>query len=457
MAIEIANGNDSVINIGDASNLQNLSPLFISAWIYPTGWGENNYARILCKETTTPEGWVFFLSNYGGVNGIETLCFLRWRATTDCNIRGADYSISLNQWQHVAVGYNGSAVDLYVNGVNISTIVDEPGAGAESSDIGQDLLLGNRAGLDRDFDGYMEDLRVYNRKYEIEKVEHLYHLRGRDNIVEQLEGWWPLKEKAPGETAGPDTPYKSQDSSIVATGSSVTLSRAAAATGDLLLAIIAVSGDDTGTPGNITTPSGWTLVNSVDAPSDSSTPSLFVFRRTKGALDPITQQFDCDQTCTLIGVMLHYDGNEIGSSEDAEGTNTGTSDTGISPSITPSDNAIVLRIVVGDVWPMPIPPENIHPDDSIGRYQDEEYGGTYGDGCGIGIAEQILPSGATGTASHELYESTEWCAMSLAFLGGDGGGVGPTVKDLSVNRNDGTANNSLMTYKEGTTLKRRNP
>ena len=208
MALDFDNGDDGGLSFGDFSAAQDLAEFTACMWIYPTGWGENNYGRLLCKELATPAGWTFFLTNYGDVQGVQSLAFLRWRATADTNLRGADNAIVLNTWQWVAVRYNATAAQLWIDGAEISSYIAETnGTGAVSSDVGADLRTANRAALDRDFDGRQEDVRLYSRYLPDDEMSAIYHSNGHDGIWQGLIGRWPLCEKSPGQTIGSDSAY----------------------------------------------------------------------------------------------------------------------------------------------------------------------------------------------------------------------------------------------------------
>lgn len=205
MALDFTSGYGGGVNCGDDSSLQNLDVLSISVWIHPTGWGLSSYGRIACKEVVTPAGWELFVDNGGDPYGVGTLSVLRPRATTDTEMRAFDNAISLNQWQHVAVVF-GTVPALFINGVEVSSYkVYQAGSGAISSDIGADMIIGNRPSFDRDFDGHIEDVRLYETELSDSEIQAIFLSRGRDQIVRSLVGRWGLNEQAPGVTLSTST------------------------------------------------------------------------------------------------------------------------------------------------------------------------------------------------------------------------------------------------------------
>ena len=201
MSIAFTNGDSGGIDFGDLNVFRDRNPFTCCIWIYPTGWGANNYGRLPCKENATgPAGWTWFLANAGGALGVESIAFLRWRATIDTELRAADYSITLNEWQHVAIRYNSTDPQLFINGVEVSYLVENAGSGAESTDVGANFKTANRTALDRDFGGSQEDMRLYNRYLSDTELAAIYIGNGHDGIVDGLVARWPMNEKALGQT-----------------------------------------------------------------------------------------------------------------------------------------------------------------------------------------------------------------------------------------------------------------
>lgn len=197
MAINVTN-TGAYINSGDFSELQNLEPITICAWIYPTGWGGNNYGRIIDKGDSN----VFFLTNVGGAYGVEALAWYRTRTGDPTNYRSNNNSIVLNTWQHVAVSSTSSGSVLYINGNPVSSyVVSSVGTGSLNSDIGSNLYTVNRADLARSFSGQQADLRIYNQALDANAISTIYASMGHDNILDGLVLRYPYMDGTPGSTS----------------------------------------------------------------------------------------------------------------------------------------------------------------------------------------------------------------------------------------------------------------
>ncbi len=187
------------------------SSLSISIWIKPRTFGIGNYGRILDNVTTVSvvKGYSLFLNNSPGGNpaGTETLstCIGYGSATAVCSTANSN-SITLGVWQHIVMTYatSSGAVIFYVNGVNRggSTLGQTIAQGSS------EILLGNRvADLIRQYNGSVDDLRLYNRVLSANEVRTLYNIGSNKtgvtsstrNIPNGLIGHWTFdgKDMAP--------------------------------------------------------------------------------------------------------------------------------------------------------------------------------------------------------------------------------------------------------------------
>ena len=188
------------ITTSASTSLDNIDVITIEAWIYPRTFGASDFGRIWHKDSSGGTLHRQFLIDAEGGSG-NTNC-LRWHQsfsggnqqwTTDNN------TISTNTWQHVAVTYDRTSgsnnPSIYINGVlqTISTISSVP-TGTPNSDSANTVTIGNNgAAGTRTFDGFIDDIRVYN--YARTPAQIAWDMnRGRP------VGWWKLDEGS-GTTA----------------------------------------------------------------------------------------------------------------------------------------------------------------------------------------------------------------------------------------------------------------
>lgn len=163
-------GSDDYITLGSPAAYDDMSAFTIAAWIYPTGWGEGSYGRIIDKDGANDLS--FLLYNGASENSIQ---LFRGRTTTDAQANAANNSISLNQWQHVAGVFDQTTntIQIFIDGQEVSYATQEGGSGNLDSDAADTLYIGNNAATTRTFDGQIDDLRIYNyplSQAQIEKI-----------------------------------------------------------------------------------------------------------------------------------------------------------------------------------------------------------------------------------------------------------------------------------------------
>ncbi|RPI60641.1 MAG: LamG domain-containing protein, partial [Ignavibacteriales bacterium] len=167
-------GIDDSINAGSDASIDNLLTFTWSAWIYPTSWGENNYGRILGKNTNSGYEKALFFYNSAGQQTIEASFF-------DESIRESranPNSISLNQWQNVVATFDNTAdrrFHIYINGVEVSYSMFPALTGIAFDDSSYNLIIGNRANADRTFDGLIDEVAIWGRVLSQTEIQNLYN------------------------------------------------------------------------------------------------------------------------------------------------------------------------------------------------------------------------------------------------------------------------------------------
>ncbi|MBC8193855.1 MAG: PKD domain-containing protein [Candidatus Marinimicrobia bacterium] len=169
-AIEVFNGESSLHFEGpDNAVIVDYSPLLnmteamsIEAWIYPTGWGnlDAGLGRILDK------GFIrFFLNKAGNSQFADSSIglILKHQDGTLSKVTTGPNSIQLNEWQHVAMTYDGasSEIHIYINGID-RTVIHTPPTGPLINHDTWDLILGNNLTRSFVFDGRLDEIRIWD-------------------------------------------------------------------------------------------------------------------------------------------------------------------------------------------------------------------------------------------------------------------------------------------------------
>ena len=198
-------------NVDDKIVLSNPSSLnitgtvvTISAWIYPKSFGGATRAKIFDKITGGTVGYVFQVDNTNVVSGLTFCVNACITLGTDIGTSNAN-SITLNQWQHVVVVYNGSGnLSFYVNGV----LAGPNGYNLTQSISDNSAVIATIGGRSTDnlrtFDGYIDETRVYNRALSATEIWNLYQAGGgarvnsadsqSDSLERGLAGYWKLDD-----------------------------------------------------------------------------------------------------------------------------------------------------------------------------------------------------------------------------------------------------------------------
>jgi len=123
-----ANGLVSVSGVGTFSA---TAPFSAEAWVNPSVFPANTWARILSQEdsTTNQPGWALYLDA-----SVGTLSAARTDANTSDWVGGST-ALPLNQWSYVVLTYDGATLRLYVNGQLTDTASSSRGLPASSAPL----------------------------------------------------------------------------------------------------------------------------------------------------------------------------------------------------------------------------------------------------------------------------------------------------------------------------------
>jgi hypothetical protein len=149
---------------GASLDIEGTSPITISQWVYPKLTGGGAYPRTLEKER-----YVSY-SNRGGfiiqmLNDGTTSCLFDNNTVT-----GANLTVTSNQWVLVTCTYDGTSIKAYKNDVLISSTAYTGGIGTHPT---THIYIGGSTS--QNFNGYVDDTRIYNRALSPTEVQQLYN------------------------------------------------------------------------------------------------------------------------------------------------------------------------------------------------------------------------------------------------------------------------------------------
>lgn len=193
------NGISSFVRINSLNGLEMTNQLTVEAWIYPKAFASGpTGGSIVCKHAwgVSMYGWVLRCGgngqlsfNLGGLSGASPV---GWK-----EIVSDTGTLVLNTWQHVAATFDGTMLQLYINGAMAGNL---PFVGTINPSTGYKVRIGALAdtvwGMSRYFNGYIDEVRVWNRSLMPAEI-----ISGMDDHIDPalqtgLVGYWRFNESS---------------------------------------------------------------------------------------------------------------------------------------------------------------------------------------------------------------------------------------------------------------------
>ncbi len=138
----------------------------LSAWIRPMGWGQGGYGRILdiSSVNTSMNGWSLSVASSSPDGPTENLRFGFGYTSTYAAWRSAQ-DVTLDQWQHVALAYQGGdpmlPPEIYIDGLGGPPGTETNGVGMPNQITTAPAAIGAIGSADiRFFDGVIDEVRI---------------------------------------------------------------------------------------------------------------------------------------------------------------------------------------------------------------------------------------------------------------------------------------------------------
>jgi len=174
--------NDRHVDYGNDTSFNLPGDFCIMGWTNLTSTGESGFGRVLDKRGTLSDGWSLRVNDSNYLM-LEMGAF---------SAKSDPFALHAGEWQHFAVNHNASTTTFYVNGTHRGrdmTVVN-------ASDSALPLLLGIRNGLDREFDGTLDQIRlIKGRACSEEEISQHYRAEIGNyfvNLTSVSEGWHDL-------------------------------------------------------------------------------------------------------------------------------------------------------------------------------------------------------------------------------------------------------------------------
>jgi len=182
-------GVDDRVNVGTNSSIDNVfaGGGTLSVWIYPQTFGESDYGRIWHKmeQNSNDNGTELFLEEaHDGYT--DTFRLIKSFGSGSGQWKADSGSIVLNKWQHIVIVYNEDSDTnnpvFYRNNEIIGVNEYIAPSGTVISDEVSWGRIGSWGDAGRFFDGYIDDMRLYDRELSADEISRLYHLGATTHI-----------------------------------------------------------------------------------------------------------------------------------------------------------------------------------------------------------------------------------------------------------------------------------
>jgi len=146
----------------------------VSAWVYPTSFGQRMAIVGNAYPYSTNAGWYFFIANnYFGLN--QSVFFSA--GTDQVSVGTISYLVSINKWHYVSasVTNGGSSVKIYVNGIE-ATYGRNSLSNVSLDYSSNEFYVGKRHSNEGDnFGGNISQVKIYNRALSATEIQQNYN------------------------------------------------------------------------------------------------------------------------------------------------------------------------------------------------------------------------------------------------------------------------------------------
>lgn len=168
------NGVDEYVVVPQDSALEGFSSVSIAAWVNPQGPADSSWSHMVIKDYLAEADYGLLFAGNDSVSNCQTNDFVfRIEAATELNLCSTESYAVDGDWHYLVGTWDGSVATLYIDG----TFATSGNLTGTLVDRDQNFVIGGNEGAsDRYFDGYLDDVRVYDRTLSADEVLRLYQL-----------------------------------------------------------------------------------------------------------------------------------------------------------------------------------------------------------------------------------------------------------------------------------------
>ncbi|MBN2460659.1 MAG: VCBS repeat-containing protein [Candidatus Cloacimonetes bacterium] len=163
------------------------------AWIYPLEWGEADFYGGTIFDKTAIK--IFLCRHHNTLNDHSLMLKIITEGSSLCFACTPENSIELQQWNHIAVSYNGSSseIKIYINAViQELTFLLSPSGNIVDNSMSE-IYLGNGPGDGNTFEGIIDEGRLWNLVLSAGEIsDHMSQYLAGDESG--LVAYWQMNE-----------------------------------------------------------------------------------------------------------------------------------------------------------------------------------------------------------------------------------------------------------------------
>lgn len=165
-ALQYDTVSSSRATVAASPTINNLATFTYVAWVHPTA---TTKGRVFSKETSATFDEFYFMAT----TNLEAVI----NNTAGTPFISRANPVPLNTWSHIAVTYNDAGdrkLHLFLNGLEVGYSLQQPVTDTLKT-TANTLLIGNRIGGDRTFQGRIDETKIYNRALSAAEIQSLFN------------------------------------------------------------------------------------------------------------------------------------------------------------------------------------------------------------------------------------------------------------------------------------------
>ncbi|HXH12479.1 MAG TPA: LamG-like jellyroll fold domain-containing protein [Alphaproteobacteria bacterium] len=156
----VFDGVNDLVTVNDAPSLDLTTGMTLEAWVYPTA--TTYWRTVVLKERPGHLTYALYASSSTNQPLVQTVL------TNSSNVKlPGPSTLPTNTWTHLAATYNGSVLQLYVNGAQLASR-SVAGTVVTSSNP---LRIGGNSVWGEYFQGRIDEVRIYNRALSASEIQ----------------------------------------------------------------------------------------------------------------------------------------------------------------------------------------------------------------------------------------------------------------------------------------------